>query len=161
MTSLPTAITCIIVTLRLSSCSCLWLCLFWYSSRAFMTQTTECPHPVLCHWSDPRYELRISRPRCLIMCRIFLLCYLTLCIIDNLNQPFNWIFPFSGGLFKCTVWICVTSVVIGFPQTSADNSTNHKSYNIEESTGCIFSCLNHVNRLNHFRCPRGKDCQLI
>ena len=37
----------------------------------------------------------------------------------------------SRCLFKCTVWICVTS--IGFPQTSADNSTNHKSGNIDET----------------------------
>ena len=38
----------------------------------------------------------------------------------------------SRGLFKCTIRICVMSIVIGFPQTSADNSTNHKSGNTDK-----------------------------
>ena len=128
--------------------------LYKYYSRCRHTeispaQTTECPHPVLCHWSDPRCELRTSRPRCLIMCRIFLLCYLTLCIMiiwTSLSLFDHLIIRYrsettqsqidakvdSRGLFKCTVWICVTSIVIGFPQTSADNSTNHKSGNVDD-----------------------------
>ena len=104
---------------------------------------------------------------------------------DHLNQPFAGIFQFSiiwssnieaklqidarvdsRGLFKCTIWICVMSIVIGFPQTFTNNLTNHKSGIIDKREkramhGCIFSCLNHVNHCNHFRCSHGKDCQMI